>query len=353
MKERLTSSITSLGSIKDSATAKISNWDRPGGTLGKVVAAALIIGGVALVYTILPFLITLASNALTLALLCGAIAGLGFLVTNKKFRGMFSNLYFMLMRKLTGLVIELDPIAILEKKIKEMKERIELMRESAISVRKQYLTNERKIIEKKEKVKWHLSRAIEMKKRGRESDAGLEAANANFNKKIAEKYISNNDDLLKWMDMLEKMIEYADFTIRKTEAEVEFKKEEYNAIKEQHKAFSSFKSIMGGNPDELEDFTRAMDIMAEDMDSKIAEMDYYLTHTGGIIDNMDIDKGIMGSEAEKLLNEFKEKGLEGIFEGKQVIDIKAGRESVSLDDVKSLEAQLKETPSLVESTVNR
>lgn len=302
-----------LSLITSGTNSKISRWQRPGGLLGMIVAGIAIAGGVMILYKILPWLITLTTNIITLVILVVVLIALLWVVTDKSFQRMFSNIYFMIMRKLTGLVIELDPIAILTKKVMDMKGKIEEMKSSIAKVNKQLITNKRKIEEKKEKIQSHLQKGTEYKRMGKMSEAILEANDAAFDKKLLENYTKRSKDLEKWLAILNKLLEYAEFTVRKTESEVEFRKEEYESIKEQHKAFSSFKSIVKGTPDEMEDFTRAMDYMANDIDTKIGEMDFWLHNTNGIMSEIDVEKGIMNKEAEKLLQLYDEKGFDNMF----------------------------------------
>lgn len=103
--------------------SSLSNWEKPGGKTGMVVLGLLGAGGLMLFYKALPFLITLASNTLYLGLLLGLIAGIIYLLCDPKFRKICSATYFMLMRKLTGLVIEIDPIAIVEQRIRDMQKK--------------------------------------------------------------------------------------------------------------------------------------------------------------------------------------------------------------------------------------
>lgn len=103
--------------------SSLSNWEKPGGKTGMVVLGLLGAGGLMLFYKALPFLITLASNTLYLGLLLGLIAGIIYLLCDPKFRKICSATYFMLMRKLTGLVIEIDPIAIVEQHIRDMQKK--------------------------------------------------------------------------------------------------------------------------------------------------------------------------------------------------------------------------------------
>jgi hypothetical protein len=128
---------------------KVSPWEKPGGTLGMIVAGLAAGGGCIVLYKILPFLISLTTNLLTLSLLVLALAAIGFLVTNKRFRQTCSMVYFMVMRKITGLIIEIDPIAIVENKVKEMKKKILDIEKQMGSLNGLNKQNERKIEEKK------------------------------------------------------------------------------------------------------------------------------------------------------------------------------------------------------------
>ena len=88
-----------------------SPWQKPGGTLAKVTLVAMIGALGFAFYKYLPFLIDLTKNAITLAALVGVLALIVFLIMNDKSRNFFKNLYFVIMRKLTGLIVEIDPIA--------------------------------------------------------------------------------------------------------------------------------------------------------------------------------------------------------------------------------------------------
>src|SRR6266446_627742 len=104
-------------------------WQRPEGTVGKV---ALVLGGIAVAYgfvQILPFLIAAATDTLHLAALIGAILLFLFIVTDKRVRTLAKLMFQSVMRYLTGLFIELDPIGILKNYIGEMKKNLGIMDE--------------------------------------------------------------------------------------------------------------------------------------------------------------------------------------------------------------------------------
>lgn len=75
-----------------------SMWQKPGGTLGMIVAGLGVAAGAMVLYKILPALIVLAQNTLVFAGLLAAIAAIIYVITDKKFRTLFSASYFMLMR---------------------------------------------------------------------------------------------------------------------------------------------------------------------------------------------------------------------------------------------------------------
>src|ERR1700730_34282 len=117
-------------------------WQRPEGTVGKGV---LVLGGIAAAYgfvQILPFLIAAATDTLHLAILLGAatdplhlailigaILVLIFIVTDKRVLTLGKLIFQSIMRFLTGLFIELDPIGILKNYIGEMKKNLGIMDE--------------------------------------------------------------------------------------------------------------------------------------------------------------------------------------------------------------------------------
>src|SRR5204862_6693590 len=87
-------------------------WQRPEGTVGKVV---LVLGGIAVAYgfvQILPFLIAAASDTLHLAVLIAAILVFLFIVTDKRVRTLAKLMFYSVMGYVTGFCMELDVVGI-------------------------------------------------------------------------------------------------------------------------------------------------------------------------------------------------------------------------------------------------
>ena len=292
---------------------KVSPWEKPGGTLGMIVAGLAAGGGCIVLYKILPFLISLTTNLLTLSLLVLALAAIGFLVTNKRFRQTCSMVYFMVMRKITGLIIEIDPIAIVENKVKEMKKKILDIEKQMGSLNGLNKQNERKIEEKKSQLQKQIDLLNEYNKANKRAEAGVAERQAVRLKGSIERQIKRLEDSKKWYEILKSLKHFAELTVLDTENEVNDRKEEFESIKAQHKAFSSIMSIMKGDPDQMEDFTRAMDFMAYDITQKLGEMSNVIDETGGLLSQFAIEEGVASKKANELLQQYETNGIEGLF----------------------------------------
>lgn len=292
---------------------KVSPWEKPGGTLGMIVAGLAVGGGCIVLYKILPFLISLTTNLLTLTLLVLALAGIGFLITNKRFRQTCSMLYFMVMRKITGLIIEIDPIAIVENKVKEMKKKILDIERQMGSLNGLNKQNERKIEEKKRQLQHEIDRLNEYNKNNKRAEAGVAERQAVRLQSAIERQIKRLEDSKKWYEILKSLKHAAELTVLDTENEVNDRKEEFESIKAQHKAFSSIMSIMKGDPDQMEDFTRAMDFMAYDITQKLGEMSNVIDETGGLLSQFAIEEGVASKRADELLQRYEANGIDGLF----------------------------------------
>jgi len=295
---------------------KISNWDKPGGKLGMVVAG--LIGAAALLglYKILPYLIKLATDTISLILLCLLIAGILWLITNKQFRKAVSIGYFMLMRKLTSLFIEIDPIAIIEMRVLDMKKKIKEMTSIMGNLKGLINETQRKTnVEKEnlkdeiEKVKIYESQGAASKMKAQMSQNQVYRLN-----ELIKTYEGNLAQSQKWFTILTKLHEMAELTVEDTENEVRIRKEQFETVKQQHSAFKSVMSIIDDDPDELAIFTEAMDFMARDISNKLGEMEFVIDSAGGLMDNYEMGKALSSKKAAEIIKRYDEKGIDGMFE---------------------------------------
>ena len=157
--------------VNNENISRKSPWEKPGGTLGMICAGLAVGGGLFLLWHLLPIMITLASNVLYLILMLLAIGILGYILTSKKFWHTFGLAYFIIMRKITGFFIKIDPVAILEDYIKDLQKRIKEVDENVTKVRGLIKKNERRVSETKDKLDEALSKKKRYEKMGQASFA--------------------------------------------------------------------------------------------------------------------------------------------------------------------------------------
>jgi hypothetical protein len=311
--------------VQNGKSNVLSNWDKPGGTTAKIFLGLLIGGGLIVLYKILPWLITLASNIITLLLLCAAIAAIIFLLTDKNVRRIVSVSYFMLMRKLTGLLIEIDPIAIVERRIQEMKVKIQEISKIMGNLKGLIIKNETTIANKKKELEENVLRVKEYETRGEKGKSQVANNQVKRLKEIVESYIAYNSQSQKWYEIMKKLEEMANLTVLDTENEVAFRKEQFKLVKEQHKAFKSVMNILkGGDLDEMQMFVDAMDFMANDISMKLGEMEDVINSAGGLLDEYDVNKGIANKQAMDIVKRYDEFGIDGMFEAFKGKELPAG-----------------------------
>ena len=150
-----------------------SPWEKPGGTLAKITLVAMIAGAGYALYKFLPDLIALTQNLLTLTALVGVLALIFFLIMNDTSRNFFKNLYFVIMRKLTGLIVEIDPIAIVKGKIKDMKNRLVKIEEGITKMRGIHVKNEKALESNKRDLEDSLKKLQILQNQGKMEESGL------------------------------------------------------------------------------------------------------------------------------------------------------------------------------------
>ena len=114
-----------------------SFWEKPEGKTGIV---GLALGGAAGLYglwKVLPYLITIAANTLHLMLLLAVIGVVLYMAFDPKVRTLISYIYKAIMRWITGVFIQIDPIGILKSYIEDLKENLRKMNKQIASLKGQ------------------------------------------------------------------------------------------------------------------------------------------------------------------------------------------------------------------------
>lgn len=301
---------------------KISNWDKPGGTLGMVFMGLIGAGVVYLLYKFLPFLQAIVWNTVNIVVGVGILVLIAWLVTDKQIRAVVGAAYFMAMRALTGALVDIDPISIVMQKVLKMKKKIQEISVTMGTLNGLIREGEQKLDDQKRQLKATLLRVEELNKMGDPESALVSNNKAVRLEEAINRRMERLADSKKWYEILSKLEKMANLTVEDTENAVEMRREEYEEIKKQHKAFKSVMSIVNGDPDEMALFDQAMAKMTNEINDKLGEMEHVINTTGGLISQFNADSAVSNRQAAELLERYNKVGIEGMFQSfdKKAID---------------------------------
>ena len=296
-------------------SSKKSPWEKPGGKLGMVVAGLGIVGVGYLLYLLLPIMVSLASNVLYLILMLFGIGILGYILTSKKFWNTFKVAYFVIMRRITGFFINIDPVAILEEYVKDLTERIGEVEKNITLVNGLKKKNERRLNEVKEKFERTKAEMEQYEKQGQRAFADQKKGLLVLYANSIETRQARLETSEKWLDALTKLHQYAKVSVQTNEEKVKLFKDEYEELKAQGKAFRSIKSALSGNPDMLENFETAVEIMENEISMNLGEIETMIDETNGLLGQADMENAVISKKAEAILQKYDNQ--EGIFDEKR------------------------------------
>ncbi len=296
-------------------------WQRPEGTVGKV---ALVLGGIAVAYgfvQILPFLIAAATDTLHLAALIGAILVFLFIVTDKRVRTLAKLMFQSVMRYLTGLFIELDPIGILKNYIEEMKKNLGIMDEQLGNLNGSIRTLQNQIDTNQKDAEHSMALANQADKKMAASgltslDQQQYMAAKVTNQRHAASLININKSLTDLRDKLkilyEQLIRWratAEFQVTDKENRVSEEEMRRKALKKAYSVFQAAKKIFRGDPVANQIYDQTLEYLADDAGQMLGEMEDFNRLANKLMTNMDLETGAINDEAVKQLSEFQQKLL--------------------------------------------
>jgi hypothetical protein len=286
----------------DSNTQKLkSYWDRPGGKFG-------IFAGIGLVcivaFFILPILTAVVWNTLNFGLALVALGVFLYCITHRKLRLSLMYLYEIIMKKLVGIVIELDPFIIAEDYISDMEDQRSKLYAQSTDVDGQKEKINMKIQEKDAEIQKLLSKAQAAK----ENNMAPELANAT--RQIARLQEYNKaltpirDNLARIGDYLSKIYKNSAYLIEDSKNELELKKDLYKSVTSGNQALNSALKIFEGDPEKKLLVEQSMEYLKEDIATKLANMKQAISTTSDFMKSIDLENATYEIEGLKMLEQF-------------------------------------------------
>jgi phage shock protein A len=282
-----------------------SFWERPEGTTGTIFTAVIMFGIGYLLYHGLPYINVILANLWYTIFSLGGLSILVYVALDPKFRTAIWYLYKQLMKSFTGLIINLDPIKNLEIYIDHLKDSLREMDARIKSLRTQNEKIGDKIKKNAEEMDKELRKAQSAKAQGNTKITALSVNQASrleeSNKRLAEL----KEKLDKLYNLLFRIRENSDYVLQDTINEVELRKTEYLAIKEGHSALKAGMRILKGDPDKLEIFELSLEALADSVNTKIGEINYYMEISTDVMNTIDIENNVLTSKGFDLLDKLE------------------------------------------------
>jgi len=291
-------------------TDKRSFWSRPEGITGMLFLAA--IGALGLVYfnRIVEFLIRVTENTLYLAGLLAVLGLLIFLFTSKDVRTAVFFLYKTLMRKITGVVVQLDPIAIMKIYVEDLKDKRRKMQGQIDLLAGQLVKLNKKVNENNEAIKQKFAEANKANsladRPGMREAASLATMEGAGLQEMNEKLFPLQRNVQTVLAFMEKVNKSADYIIKETEIKVRLKEAEYQIVKESSNALRTAVSIFKGNPDKKFYFDQSMEYIQDDMSMKLGEMKRAMDLSMDFINSVDIQNGVLSDKGQAMLEAYNQ-----------------------------------------------
>jgi hypothetical protein len=287
-----------------------SFWSRKEGKTGMLVGLGLL-GALGYgLYYLLPYLITLTKNLLTLTLLGICLFVLVYLIMDPQVRNLAWYLYKSLMRGITGLFIQIDPVGIIETYVAHLRKQLENL-EGQIET---LSGAKRKLQDAIDRAKEELEEQLNLAKVGQKKGLGAAEITVYTNqagrlKTRIEKYQSLLAKLDTLYRILEKMDKAAKVVILDKTNQVEDIKTQRQEMRTGFNAFKSAMSILAGDPDKKVLFDQAMESIQNDISMKAGAMERFIEESGEVMQAIDLQNGAFEEKGMKLLEKWETEGL--------------------------------------------
>lgn len=314
------------------AQSQKSFWRRPEGVTGAIVLGGVIIGGGLLLAAALPALIALAQNTLYLAGMLLVLGAIIYMVLDPKMRNLVWYMYKSVMRWITGIFVQIDPIGILKSYVEDLKDNLRKMNRQISQLRGQMHKLQEMILNNKKQIQTNLDLASKARQKNKEAVMILKSRKAGRLKESNMKL----EDLYQKMEVLyrvlRKMYENSEIMMEDIQDQVVVKEQERKAIRASHSAMRSAMSVISGDRDKRAMFDQALEAIADDVSSKMGEMERFMEMSESFMQSVDLQNGIFEEEGLRMLEKWEKEGVSLILgKEKDALLLEAADEGNVLD----------------------
>lgn len=283
-------------------------WERPEGTTGMVVGIAALVGvGWITVTTILPFLVTLVWTGIELTAGAILLSILLYILSDKQIRTRGVAFYQVVMRWLTGLVVNLDPIAIMKGYVSSLQRKMQTLAERIANVRGEMVSLKTKIDTNATAANTALHMAGAAREAHKQGIFVLKSREAGrlqtSNRTLQQLY----EKMVKIYQYLTHTRENTEFLIADLSSEIDVKSSERKAVRAAYSAISAARSVIEGDKNERALFDEALELQAADYGQKMGAIDEFMDVSSTFLDSLDLENGIYEEQALQQLEAWEQR----------------------------------------------
>jgi hypothetical protein len=283
-----------------------SFWRKPEGVTGAITIGALLIGSGWLIFSALPAIIAATSTMLGLAGIIMILGLIIYMALDSKTRSLVWYMYKSMMRWITSLFVQIDPIGILKSYVDEMSANLKKMNKQILQLRGQMHKLKELILKNKKEIESNISLAQAAKKSDEKSQMILRSRKAGRLKESNIKYEALYSKMEILYRVLKKMYDNSEILKEDVADQVEIKEQELKAMKASHSAMSSAMNAIRGNKDKRAMFEMALEQVADDVSNKVGEMERFMEMSESFMSSIDLQNGIFEEEGLKMLEQWEQ-----------------------------------------------
>jgi len=309
-----------------------SFWRRPEGITGALIIGGVLIGGGILIATALPALFAFWETTMGLVVTLAVLGAVIYMALDPKMRNLVWYMYKSVMRWVTGLFVQIDPIGILKSYVQDLKDNLRKMNKQISKLRGQMHKLKELIINNQREIKSNLTMASKARESNKKSMMILKSRKAGRLKESNMKL----EDLYKKMEVLyrvlSKMYENSEIMLEDIQDQVTVKEQERKAMRASHSAMKSAMNIISGNVDKRAIFDQALEAVADDVSQKVGEMERFMELSDNFMQSIDLQNGVFEEEGLKMLEQWEKEGISLLLgEEKETLLIQANDDEDILD----------------------
>jgi hypothetical protein len=243
-----------------------------------------------------------------LAVLLLALGAIIYMVLDPKMRNLVWYMYKSVMRWITGIFVQIDPIGILKSYVEDLRDNLRKMNRQVSMLRGQMHKLQELILINKKEIQSNLQLASKAKEADKQAVMILKSRKAGRLRESNMKY----EDLYRKMEVLyrvlTKMYENSQILMEDIKDQVEVKEQERKAIHASHSAMRSAMSVIAGDKDKRAMFDQALEAIADDVSQKVGEMERFMEVSENFMQSVDLQNGIFEEEGLKMLEQWEKEG---------------------------------------------